>query len=160
MKFLTTNFLKCSVKSCDISNDSFPLQYNGETCKIEQTPIDTVTTTNPADGSDIEEEYINYEFLLGIIDRLDWNAVLEVAHDLGNTSLPASKPSLTTDGDFNETDADYQTMINNNKALLRDLQILLMQTNIVEGDMKCKNCGHVYYIKNGIPNLLLPPHLA
>ncbi|KAH3900766.1 probable Multifunctional methyltransferase subunit TRM112 [Saccharomycodes ludwigii] len=130
MKFITTNFLKCPIKTCDVSNDNYPLQYNGEKCELQQENI----------------EY-KPEFLIKILDRLDWEAVLSVAQDLGNTSLPSNKPQILDDG----VEKD---------AILRDLHTLLLQTNIVEGEMKCKNCGHVYYIKNSIPNLLLPPHLA
>lgn len=134
MKFLTTNFLKCSVKACDTSNDNFPLQYDGEKCTLQQ-------------NNDIE---FNAEFLANILDRVDWDAILTVAADLGNNSLPREKPVLGNTGDLSEDDL----------AVLRDLHTLLICTSIVEGQMQCRNCGHIYYIKNGIPNLLLPPHLA
>lgn len=134
MKFLTTNFLKCSVKTCDISNDNFPLQYEGAKCKLQQ-------------NEDIE---FNPEFLLNILDRVDWDAVVRVAADLDNNSLPPNKPVFNDVSQINE-----EEMI-----ILRDLHTLLLQTSIVEGEMKCRNCGHIYYIKNSIPNLLLPPHLV
>ncbi|CCC67114.1 hypothetical protein NCAS_0A05560 [Naumovozyma castellii] len=135
MKFLTTNFLKCSVKACDTSNDNFPLQYDGSKCQLVQD----------------ESIEFNPEFLLNIIERVDWNAVLSVASDLGNTALPPSKPVFPATADqLSEEDM----------TILRDLHTLLIQTSISEGEMKCRNCGHVYYIKNSIPNLLLPPHLA
>lgn len=134
MKFLTTNFLKCSVKGCDTSNDNFPLAY-GE-CQLVQD----------------ESIEFNPEFLINILDRVDWPAVVRVAHDLGNDALPMEKPEfqVNSEGEF---DADQV-------AVLRDLHTLLLQTSIVEGQMSCRNCGHIYYIKNSIPNLLLPPHLA
>lgn len=135
MKFLTTNFLKCSVQACDISNDNFPLQYDGSKCKLVQ-------------NEDIE---FRPEFLLNILDRVEWSAILQVAADLGNTSLPPNKPVLPS----NVNELTEEELI-----ILRDLHTLLLQTSIVEGEMKCRNCGHVYYIKNSIPNLLLPPHLA
>ncbi|CCD26240.1 RNA methylation protein TRM112 NDAI_0H00660 [Naumovozyma dairenensis CBS 421] len=135
MKFLTTNFLKCSVKACDTSNDNFPLQYDGSTCQLVQD----------------ESIEFNPEFLLNLMDRLDWSAILMVASDLGNTSLPQQKPVFNKDND----ELSEEDMI-----ILKDFHTLLIQTNIVEGQMKCRNCGHVYYIKNSIPNLLLPPHLA
>ena len=134
MKFLTTNFLKCSVQTCDTSNDNFPLSYDGSKCQLEQD----------------ESIEFNPEFLVNILDRVEWSAILQVAADLGNTSLPPNKPVFENKNSLNEDDM----------AVLRDLHILLIQTSIVEGEMKCKNCGHTYYIKNSIPNLLLPPHLA
>ncbi|CDR46635.1 CYFA0S24e01640g1_1 [Cyberlindnera fabianii] len=129
MKFLTTNFVKCVSKQCDTTIDNFPLQY--ENCQLVQE----------------EQEFVP-EFLLNILDRLDWPAVLKVAADLGNTSLP---PQLPEDIDAESPD----TM-----ALLKDLHTLLLETSITEGEMKCRACGHIYYVKNSIPNFLLPPHLA
>lgn len=134
MKFLTTNFLKCSVQACDTSNDNFPLSYDGSKCQLEQD----------------ESVEFNPEFLVNILERVEWPAILQVAADLGNTSLPLNKPVFENPNSLTEDDM----------AILRDLHILLIQTSIVEGEMKCKNCGHTYYIKNSIPNLLLPPHLA
>lgn len=136
MKFLTTNFLKCSVSDCDTSNDNFPLSYDSSKCQLSQD----------------ENIEFNAEFLLNIIDRVEWSAIITVAEELGNNSLPKAKPefSSTNASELNEDDL----------AILRDLHILLLQTSIIEGEMKCRNCGHIYYIKNGIPNLLLPPHLA
>lgn len=80
-----------------------------------------------------------------MLDRLDWPALVQVARDLGNESLPSVKP----EGE----------MIND-ENLLQDLHTLLLETCITEGEMTCQSCGHVYYIKNSIPNFLLPPHLA
>ena len=116
MKFLTTNFLKCSVKACDNNNDNFPLRYVGDKCQLEQD----------------ESIEFNPEFLLRIIDRLDWNAVIQVATDLGNSQLPANKPEF--DENLEEEDM----------VILRDLHTLLIQTSIVEGEMQCKSCGHIY----------------
>lgn len=134
MKILTTNFLKCAVKACDKSNDNFPLRYSYADCKLQQ---------------DTSIEF-NEEFLLNIMDRIDWDAVLSVAQDLGNSNLPRDKPQMDQEQGLGEDDL----------AVLRDLHVLLIQTSITEGSMTCRNCGHVYYIKNGIPNMLLPPHLA
>lgn len=129
MKFLTTNFVKCAVKTCDSSADSFPLQYSE--CQLAQ-----------------EEQDYNPEFISHILDRLDWNAIIKVAADLGNTSLPATKPE------------DLDPIMEENQVILKDLHNLLVETHIVEGKMTCRNCGHIYYIKNSIPNFLLPPHLC
>lgn len=129
MKFLTTNFVKCAVKSCNSSLESFPLKY--EECQLGQ-----------------EEQEYNPEFICHMLDRLDWDAVIKVAHDLGNDQLPATKPT------------DLDPIMEDDQAILKDLHNLLIETQILEGQMTCKNCGHIYYIKNSIPNFLLPPHLC
>lgn len=125
MKFLTTNFVRCAVKSCDGSGNSFPLQY--EDCQLQQ-----------------EEQEFNPDFIVAMVERLDWDALVEVAAELGNTGLPQTKPAVLAD----------------DEQALRQLHTLLLETQILEGRMICKNCGHIYYIKDSIPNFLLPPHLA
>jgi len=125
MKFITTNFVRCAVKSCDGSENSFPLRF--EDCKMQ-----------------LEEIEFNAEFIISMLERLDWNAIIKVANDLGNTSLPPQKPDD----------------IDNNEVMLKDLHSLLMETQIVEGKMICGNCNHIYYIKDSIASFLLPPHLA
>lgn len=129
MKFLTTNFVKCPIKTCQGTTEAFPLHF--EECELAQ-----------------EELEYNPEFLVHMLDRLDWDAILLVASDLGNTSLPQSKPE------------DLDPIMEDSQAVLRDLHTLLMETQIMEGKMVCRNCDHVYHIKNSIPNFLLPPHLC
>lgn len=125
MKFLTTNFVRCAIKGCDGTENSFPLKY--ENCKLQ-----------------LEEQEFESDFIISMLERLDWGAIIKVAADLGNTSLPAQKPDN----------------IDQNEVMLKDLHSLLLETQIIEGQMVCGNCGHIYYIKNSIASFLLPPHLA
>lgn len=125
MKFLTTNFVRCAVKSCDGTENSFPLKY--ENCQLQ-----------------LEEQEFNPDFIISMLGRLDWDAIIKVAADLGNTALPARKPEN----------------IDHDETMLKDLHSLLVETQIVEGQMVCGNCNHIYYIKNSIASFLLPPHLA
>lgn len=123
MKFLTTNFVQCAVKSCQSSSDSFPLKY--EECQLVQ-----------------EEQEFKPEFIVHMLEKLDWNAVISVAKDLGNDSLPATKPE------------GLDPIMEDDKVVLKDLHILLIETQLIEGKMICNNCHHIYYIKNSIPNFL------
>lgn len=125
MKLLTTNFVKCAIKTCDSSTSSFPLKYSN--CELQQ----------------IEQDF-QPEFILNILDRVQWDALVKVLANLGNNSLPQEKPNITIE------DVEF----------LKNLHQLLIETNILEGEMICENCNHIYYIKNSIPNFLLPPHLA
>ncbi|SGZ47585.1 CIC11C00000005675 [Sungouiella intermedia] len=129
MKFLTTNFVKCPIKACDLSVDSFPLQFSE--CQLVQ-----------------EEQEFNPEFIVHMLERLDWPAIVQVAKNLGNESLPQVKPE------------NLDPIMEDDQAILKDLHTLLVETQIVEGKMICRNCEHVYYVKNSIPNFLLPPHLC
>jgi multifunctional methyltransferase subunit TRM112 len=129
MKFLTTNFVKCAVKTCQGSTEAFPLKY--EECQLVQQEAD-----------------YNPEFIVHILERLNWDAIIKVAGDLGNTTLPAMKPE------------NLDPIMEDDQQILKDLHSLLIETQITEGKMVCNNCGHIYYIKNSIPNFLLPPHLC
>ncbi|KAJ3311648.1 hypothetical protein HDV04_003912 [Boothiomyces sp. JEL0838] len=42
-----------------------------------------------------------------------------------------------------------------NEENLELLHDVLLKTKIKEGEMVCRGCGHVYPIKDGIPNMLL-----
>lgn len=125
MKFLTTNFVRCAVKSCDGTENSFPLKF--EECQLQ-----------------LEEQEFDADFIISMLERLDWSALVKVAADLGNTALSPQKPEN----------------IDQNEVMLKDLHSLLMETQITDGKMVCGNCQHIYYVKNSIASFLLPPHLA
>lgn len=129
MKFLTTNFVRCAVKGCDGTEKSFPLRYLN--CQLQ-----------------LERQDFNPDFIIAMLERLDWDAIIKVAADLGNTSLPIQKPDANT------------INIEEDETMLKDLHSLLIETQIMEGQMVCGNCQHIYYIKNSIASFLLPPHLA
>lgn len=129
MKVLTTNFVQCAVPSCQRSSHAFPLKYKN--CVVMRREID-----------------LDPEFVTNILGKLDWAAILAVAADLGNFSLPEAKPEIT---DLESPDS---------LQFIKDLHTFLLEAQIQEGEMICHSCGHVYYIKNSIPNFLLPPHLA
>lgn len=125
---MTTNFVRCAVKACAGSDKSYPLKY--EECEIQ-----------------LEEQEFKPEFIAHMLEKLDWQAVLTVAKDLGKHDLPLEKPQL-------------DPIMEDDKVVLQDLHNLLVESNIINGKMVCNNCGHIYYIKNTIPNFLLPPHLC
>lgn len=129
MKFLTTNFVQCAVHSCARSSDSFPLKY--EDAELVQKEVD-----------------FDPDFIVSLLQKLDWPALVQVAQELGNNSIPSTKPEIENP-DSPET-----------QNLLKELHTLLLETNLAEGKMVCRNCDHIYYIKNSIPNFLLPPHLS
>ena len=41
-----------------------------------------------------------------------------------------------------------------------DLHSVLVETEIIEGQLVCGNCGHEYGVREGIANFLLPSHLV
>jgi len=84
--------------------------------------------------------------LINLLPRIDWNALIITSTELGLPTLPAEPPTPE------ELEA--------NEQMMKDLQGLLMETQINEGKLVCGNCGHEYAVKEGIANFLLPNHLV
>ncbi|KAK9433982.1 hypothetical protein V1505DRAFT_397138 [Lipomyces doorenjongii] len=135
MKLLTANFVQCTVKACGSSPDCFPLHFDQQ---IPDLPLELVH----------EDVDFSPEFICNVLPRIEWAALLMTARELGNTQLPDAKPEIE-----NPHAAE-------NEQLLRDLHTLLLETQIIQGSMRCANCGHIYFIRDSIPNFLLPGHLV
>jgi hypothetical protein len=63
MKLLTHNFLSCAAKTCKSSPDSFPLKFE----EVELTSV--------------EMDY-NPQFLVNVLSRVDWPALVKTAVDV------------------------------------------------------------------------------
>lgn len=93
---MTTNFVQCAVRSCSKTTDAFPLQYTDLTLVRQETEFDP-------------------EFIVNILPRLDWGALVKVAEELGNTALPVVKPEIEN------IDSEES------QQLLKDLHTLLVE---------------------------------
>lgn len=82
----------------------------------------------------------NGEFLTRMLPRLDWGAVCSVAEQVG---LQEGLPTEVTDE------------ISNNEEFLLKLHHLLLEIDIIEGNLKCPETGRLFPIADGIPNMLL-----
>ncbi|KAH7408964.1 hypothetical protein BKA64DRAFT_384928 [Cadophora sp. MPI-SDFR-AT-0126] len=127
MKVLTLNFLTCAVKACKSTSASFPL--HPKDCELVSDSIEP-----------------NPKLLTNVLPRVDWNALIITAAELGFPTLPPTPPTP----EALESDA----------KLFSELHTLLLETQISEGGLVCANCGHEYKIKEGIANFLLPNHLV
>ena len=63
MKFLTTNFVQCAVSSCARTGDAFPLKFSD--VQLVQQEVD-----------------LDREFVVNILPKLDWNALITVAEEV------------------------------------------------------------------------------
>ncbi|OLY77800.1 Multifunctional methyltransferase subunit [Smittium mucronatum] len=84
----------------------------------------------------------NNEFLVRMYPRVDWNALRTSCQQLGINKLPEEAPENIED----------------NEPVLEALHSLLLETNVLEGQMVCNGCGHIYPIRNSVPNMLLAEH--
>lgn len=159
MKLLTTNFLTCAVKTCKSSPLSFPLHFKDAV--LERTEID-----------------FNELFMRNILPRVNWDALMGTATELGVQALVPSREtveSLTESengGEMNEEDKNGMDVTGEDEKkkkehkeqmeeeVLKKLHTLLLETAVVEGKLVCGNCGFEYPIKEGVGNFLLPAHLV
>jgi len=120
MRLLTHNMLICAKKSCSRAGAvNFPL--NIRATKTEKVPIE-----------------FNKDFVLRMIPRLDWRALVLSASQV-TVVIPAEPPANLAEND----------------ELLHNLHTVLMEIHILEGELVCPGCQRVYPIRDGIPNMLL-----
>jgi multifunctional methyltransferase subunit TRM112 len=82
----------------------------------------------------------NPEFIARVIPRLDWPVVVQAAEDLGQSSdLPK------------ELIENYE----NDQEFLKKAHHVLMEIDIINGDLVCPESGRKFPISDGIPNMLL-----
>ncbi|UZJ51281.1 hypothetical protein CBS101457_000601 [Exobasidium rhododendri] len=125
MRLLTHNLLACHSRSCTQTSNNYPLQCREVKLELQET------------------EY-NEAFLRGFLPKLEWDALIKTAKELGDTSLPEKSP------DINDPMMDEE--------VLKNLHRVLLEMHVTEGQLVCPNCSHIFPIRNGIPNMLLAEH--
>ncbi|GJJ06225.1 hypothetical protein Clacol_000415 [Clathrus columnatus] len=104
----------------------------------------------PLKFSDVESQNAEAEFspdfLKGFYPKIEWNVLITTAKEkfikFGEVSLPEEQPNLE--------DLDEET--------LKKIHHVLLEIDVITGKMSCPNCGHIYPIMSGIPNMLLAEH--
>jgi len=81
----------------------------------------------------------NPEFIKHMLPKLHWGALCSASKDLQILGVPDEMP----------------TNISEDLTLLKLLHQILLDTHIEVGNLVCNNCGRVYPIQNGVPNMLL-----
>ncbi|XP_067662802.1 multifunctional methyltransferase subunit TRM112-like protein [Haliotis asinina] len=93
-----------------------------------------------ADKVEVKEVDFNPEFVSRMIPKLDWPALYSAASEVGHgENLPADV------GENYETDQEF----------LKQAHHVLMQVEVIEGNLVCPESGRKFPISNGIPNMLL-----
>jgi multifunctional methyltransferase subunit TRM112 len=94
----------------------------------------------------VREAPENLEFIQRFVPKIDWEALVDTARQLGDTSLPPQMPESWTEEQLR---ALHHVLME-----VGDTSIVLIQIHVEEGSMNCRGCGHVYPISNGIPNMV------
>ncbi|EPZ35708.1 Trm112p-domain-containing protein [Rozella allomycis CSF55] len=113
------------------------LQCHVKKCTTNNFPL------NFAKVMTVEDREVEFhpQFIERMIPRLDFDALKAAMNQL---NIMEEIPF-----DLNKEIESYT------EDELKLLHGILMQKEIIDGEMVCKNCGHVYPIKDGIPNMLL-----
>ncbi|KAG8223620.1 hypothetical protein J437_LFUL003488 [Ladona fulva] len=88
----------------------------------------------------VSEVDFNPEFVSRIIPKLDWNVLWNAADSIGHSGeLPKAVIS------------DYE----NNQEFLKKAHHVLMEVEVINGELICPESGRKFPISDGIPNMLL-----
>lgn len=117
MRLITHNMLRCNVKGVK----------NGYPLKIEVVKVESV-----------DAEY-NPDFVTRMIPKLEWNALVTGAKEIGVEDLPV------------EVSEDMMS----DDVFLRKLHRALLEVRVIEGALICPESGRRFPIQNSIPNMLL-----
>ncbi|KAH3795154.1 uncharacterized protein LOC127839058 [Dreissena polymorpha] len=93
-------------------------------------------------ASKVEEKEVDFnpEFTARMIPKIDWQALRQAAADLGK---PNSLPEAVAD--------QYEE----NVDFLKQTHHVLMELEVIEGELVCPESGRKFPVSNGIPNMLL-----
>nr|CAG4641391.1 EOG090X0LTV [Eulimnadia texana] len=87
----------------------------------------------------ISEVEFNPEFISRIIPKVDWEALFKTAETIGHAEgLP---PAVVP---------DYE----NNEDFLKKAHHVLMEVEVINGELVCPETGRKFPISDGIPNML------
>lgn len=88
----------------------------------------------------VSETDFNMEFVARIIPKLDWSTLWQAADKLGHA------------GDLPQTlIQDYE----NNEEFLKKVHHVLLEVEVINGELVCPETGRKFPITSGIPNMLL-----
>ncbi|XP_055342889.1 multifunctional methyltransferase subunit TRM112-like protein isoform X2 [Paramacrobiotus metropolitanus] len=91
---------------------------------------------------EVKETEFNKDFVARIIPKIRYDALRSAVKDVGKEdALPAELPDDAA----------------NSEDFLRKFHHVLLELEILKGELICPETGRVFPIQNGIPNMLLKP---
>lgn len=97
------------------------------------------------EATDVQLKQADYhpDFVTRMVDKLEWKALVEAAQILGHgNSLPL------------DLEEKKETLLEN-EEFLKDLHHVLLEIEVIEGNLVCPETGRKFPINKGIPNMLL-----
>ncbi|OQR92391.1 hypothetical protein ACHHYP_03737 [Achlya hypogyna] len=133
MRLLTHNMLVCNIKACVATARTDP----------NAPPANFPLRIEPAaNGVEVAETQYSKEFMLHILKSIDWRGLATTVNQLNHPELPPLPATLPAN-------------IEHDEELLKAVHHVIFDTEIIEGELVCNNCGRSYPISGGVPNMLL-----
>lgn len=123
MRLLTHNMMRNN--SAAAEGKGFPLKVTATEIRVDQD-----------DAADAQRQVA---LVKGVLDSLDWPALVQAASEMGLSSLP---PQLS------------QEMVND-ATFMQALYHVLMNVHLVRGILTCPVTGREFPVVDGIPNMIL-----
>ena len=96
-----------------------------------------------ADDVQLKEADYNPEFLARMLQKLEWKALVDAAQALGHGSnLPIEI-------------AGKETELLESEDFMKKVHHILLEIEVMEGNLVCPETGRKFPISKGIPNMLL-----
>lgn len=118
------------------------LVHNFLQCHVKNCPKSYPLSLEVTEWSnDAPVSEYNRAAAIRFLPKIEWPCLLDAARQLGipeAAGLPAEKP------DEHASD-----------QVLTDMMMVLVGRQVKNGKMTCPGCGHIYPIKDAIPNMLL-----
>lgn len=128
MRLLTHNMLRNNSSAAD--GKGFPLKITATEIRVDEAS---------SSSSSSEEDERQVAMVKGLLDVLDWRALVQAASEMGLNTLP---PQLSE-----KMAAD--------PAFLQALYHVLMNVHLVKGWLTCPATGREFPVQNGTPNMML-----
>ena len=124
MRLLTHNLLQCNKKGV---KNGFPLKIRAEMIKVDETEF-------------------NKEFMVHMIQKLDWSALCGAVAEMRQAPSAPTIPDLP---------AKIDDEMQGDEAFLRALHFVLLDVHLEEGCLICPESGREFPVQRGIPDMLL-----
>jgi len=140
MRLLTHNLLTCHSRHCTHPTN-FPLHF------ANVTSIEVV------------EAELNPEFVIGLLPKLELKVLRDAAVELGveveGLGDEVLERLVKAEDAMEEGDERPE---HEDEGVIKKVHHLLLEVHVQDGQMVCPSCQRIFYIKDGIPNMLLAEH--
>ena len=116
------------------------LSHNHLLCLNKDCKSNAALLIEPKKVIQIESE-AKLSFMIHILAMIDYDVLLMAAQQIGIKDLPSALPAKE---------------VLQQESFLRSMQKVLLDSNVVEGRLRCSKCSTAYLIANGVVDMMHP----